>query len=140
MTDEYQVRDRKIVDQVVDIVVAYVSNNHVSVSDLPALIDTVRGSLASLDYDGKQPASDALLRATEAQIRKSITANALISFIDGKPYKTLKRHLRTHGFDQDAYRERYGLPANYPMVATSYSTLRRELSRNLRAKSAGRAE
>ncbi|MCJ2012053.1 MucR family transcriptional regulator, partial [Methylobacterium sp. J-076] len=49
-------------------------------------------------------------------------------FLDGKPYKTLKRHLRSHGLDPAAYRERYGLPLDYPMVASNYSAQRSELS------------
>ena len=70
-------------------------------------------------------------KPTAAEIRKSITPDALISFIDGKPYKTLKRHLTGHGLDPQSYRLRYSLPADYPMVAANYATKRSELAKSL---------
>ena len=70
-------------------------------------------------------------KATPAEIKRSITPDALISFIDGKPYKTLKRHLTGHGLDPQSYRLRYGLPADYPMVATNYAAQRSELAKSL---------
>lgn len=63
-----------------------------------------------------------------AQIRKSITPDALISFVDGKPYKTLKRHLTGNGMTIEEYRERYGLPRYYPSTAGSYSEERSKLA------------
>lgn len=68
-------------------------------------------------------------RASAEQIEASITPDALISFVDGKPYKTLKRHLGTHGLDPASYCRRYGLPRDYPMVAASYSKQRADLAR-----------
>jgi predicted transcriptional regulator len=68
-------------------------------------------------------------RASAEQIDASITHDALISFVDGKPYKTLKRHLGTHGLDPASYRRRYGLPRDYPMVAASYSEQRAALAK-----------
>ena len=70
-------------------------------------------------------------KLSAAEIRKSITPDALISFIDGKPYKTLKRHLTTHGLDPAGYRAKYGLPADYPIVSEKYSAARSELARML---------
>lgn len=70
-------------------------------------------------------------KLSAAEIRKSITPDALISFIDGKPYKTLKRHLTTHGLDPAGYRAKYGLPADYPIVSEKYSAARSELARTL---------
>ena len=68
-------------------------------------------------------------KPTAEQIDASITHDALISFVDGKPYKTLKRHLGTHGLDPASYRRRYGLPRDYPMVAASYSEQRAALAK-----------
>lgn len=116
-----------------EIAAAYVSNNHISLHDLPNLIATIHASLAQM---GSQPqvsasASEPKPKITADQIRKSITPDALISFIDGMPYKTLKRHLTARGFDPTTYRERFGLPADYPMVAPSYSSHRSTLAKKI---------
>ncbi|WP_246693323.1 MucR family transcriptional regulator [Methylobacterium sp. WL2] len=71
------------------------------------------------------PVADKL---TPAQIRKSITPDALISFEDGKSYKTLRRHLTIRGLSPEAYREKWGLPRDYPMTAVSYSEQRSKLA------------
>ena len=75
------------------------------------------------------------------QVRKSITPDALISFVDNKPYKTLKRHLTRHGLTMDDYRARYGLPSDYPSVAPNYSAARSEMAKKmgLGAQRRGRA-
>ena len=78
-----------------------------------------------------------------AQIRKSITPDALISFIDGKPYKTLKRHLTGNGMTIEQYRERFGLPRDYPSTAASYSAQRSALAKSARPRQSapeGRSE
>lgn len=117
-----------------EITAAYISNNHVSAHDLPNLIATIHASLAQM---ASQPqvsasASEPKPKLAADQIRKSITHDALISFIDGMPYKTLKRHLTARGFDPATYRERFGLPADYPMIAPSYSSRRSELAKKIR--------
>lgn len=127
MTNEPEGRNREVVDCVATIVCAYVANNALPASSLPALIASVQASLTGLGQAQQSGAAD--LTVTEAQIRKSITPDALISFIDGKTYKVLKRHLSRHGLDAQTYRRRYGLPVDYPMVAPSYSVHRTELSR-----------
>ena len=66
-----------------------------------------------------------------AQIRKSINPDGIVSFIDGKTYKTLKRHLTSRGLDPKSYRARYGLPADYPMVAPSYAAQRSALAKTI---------
>lgn len=129
MTDEFEGRERTAVDHVADIVVAYLSNNHAAPGDLPALIACVHAALAGL-AEGL-PAPAAKPKATDSQVRKSIRPDALISFIDGKPYKALRRHLTRHGIDPQIYRQRYGLPVDYPMVAASYSARRSEISRGI---------
>nr|WP_306426580.1 MucR family transcriptional regulator [Methylobacterium soli] len=65
-----------------------------------------------------------------AEIRRSVTPEALISFIDGR-YKTLKRHLAVHGLSPFSYRERYGLPADYPMVAPAYGEARSQIAKSI---------
>ena len=130
MSDEFQGGVRTLTDHTAELVAAYVSNNHVARVDLPALIATVQSALLGLSGDlASGSTQNDPGPPTPAQIRKSITPDALISFIDGKRYKTLKRHLTGKGFDPASYRERYGLPSDYPMVAPSYSERRSALSR-----------
>ena len=116
--------------QAVDIVSAYVSNNVVQISGLPALIASVHAALAGLTQPSASDASGAE-KATPAQIKKSITPDTLISFEDGKPYKTLRRHLTLRGLTPEAYRAKHGLPSDYPMTSAAYSAHRSELARSL---------
>lgn len=112
------------------IVSAYVSNNPVPMSELPGLIGRIHATINGL-VNGT--AADIPIeinrKATPAQIQKSITPNALISFINGKAYRMLKRHLTGHGLDPRSYRERYGLPADYPMAASGYRKQRSEIAK-----------
>lgn len=115
-----------------DIVSAYVSNNSVPSADLPALIGSIHAALLNLSSPAAPTATaETVEKPGAAQIRKSITSDAIISFIDGKPYKTLKRHLGTHGLDPHSYRQRYGLPNDYPMVAPSYAAQRSALAKSI---------
>ncbi|MBA9066980.1 putative transcriptional regulator [Methylobacterium sp. RAS18] len=121
-----------VINLTIEITAAYVMKNTLPARDLPALITSVHAALAGLG--GSAPASaaeDKVEKPTPAQIRKSITPDALISFIDGNPYKMLKRHLTAHGLDASSYRQRYGLPADYPMTAPNYSAMRSEVARTL---------
>ena len=119
------------VELTAEIVAAYVAKNSVPVAELPALLSSVHAAIAGLNGASvsSEPKAEKL---TPAQIRKSITPNALISFIDGKPYKTLKRHVTGNGLTFEEYRERFGLPRDYPTTAANYSAQRSAL-----AKSAG---
>ena len=113
------------------VVSAYVANNPVPASEMPALIATVHSALHGL-ATGAPPASPEepeVRKATPSQIRQSITPDALISFVDGKPYKTLKRHLTSRGLHPDSYRQRYGLPKDYPLVAPNYAAQRSALAK-----------
>ncbi len=130
MSESAEVLGPDQIELTVDIVSAYVSNNHIQAVDLPALIGTVHAALGDLSKPAEQAEAPAE-KLTPAQIRKSITPDALVSFIDGKSYKTLKRHLTKHGLDFQAYRQRFGLPADYPATAASYSAKRSELARSL---------
>ena len=114
----------------VEIVAAYVSNNSLPPGDLQALITGVHAALVGLSNPAASEVH-AVEKLTPAQIRKSITNDNLISFEDGKPYKTLRRHLTLRGLTPEAYREKWGLPRDYPMTAPSYSAQRSELARAL---------
>lgn len=115
-----------------EIVSAYVSNNHVAPTDLPVLIATVHAAISSLvTSPAVEVAKPTVEKLTPAQIRRSVTQDAIISFIDGKRYKTLKRHLTVHGLVPDTYRARFGLPADYPMVSDAYSEVRSGLAKSL---------
>ncbi len=121
-----------------EIVAAYVgTNTHVQAADIPAIIRSVRSALTESDAPAAAPEADTQ-KATAAQIRKSVTPDGLISFVDNKPYKTLKRHLARHGMTIDDYRQRYGLPASYPSVAPNYSAARSEMARKLGLGARGR--
>ena len=113
-----------------EIVSAYVSNNQCSTAELPAIMRAVYLSLSTTGEKAAAPAKSAFL-VTPAQIRKSISHDALISFEDGKPYRSLKRHLWTHGLTPNAYRAKWHLPEDYPMVASGYSETRSALARKM---------
>ncbi|MBP1178671.1 MucR family transcriptional regulator [Methylobacterium sp. PvR107] len=134
MTEETIGPDTNFIELAGDIVAAYVSNNPVPVAELPALITRVHGAIAglvsgTLTADSGATAQADVEKPSAAQIRKSVRPDGIVSFIDGKTYKTLKRHLTSHGFDPRSYRDRYGLPADYPMVAPSYAEQRSALAK-----------
>ncbi|KAB1075460.1 MucR family transcriptional regulator [Methylobacterium soli] len=130
MSEETQGSSPEFVAIAAEIVSAYVANNSVPVAELPALLSNVHAALNGLATGAAQaPAAKEVEKPTASQIRKSITPDALISFIDGKPYKTLKRHLSANDLDPHSYRERYGLPRDYPLVAPNYAAQRSELAR-----------
>ena len=129
MSESSQVPSLDRIELAADLVSAYVSNNSLPSAELPALITQVHAALVGLS--APQVEEEEVEKATSAQIKKSITPDALISFIDGKPYKTLKRHLTTHGLDIEGYRRRYGLPADYPTVSANYSAARSALAKDL---------
>lgn len=112
-----------------DIVAAYVSKNHLPAAEVPGLVITVHRTLTGLAQ--VRPAAEEEPQLTAAEIRKSIRPDGLVSFIDGRAYKTLKRHLRGHNLTPEAYREQFGLPSDYPMTAPSYSARRSELAKLL---------
>jgi predicted transcriptional regulator len=116
---------------VADIAVAYFSNNHVTPSEIPAVINQIALGLSPVGAVAIElaPAPPVQRKLSPAQIRKSITRDALISFEDNKPYKTLRRHLTARGLAPEEYRNKWGLPENYPMVAPSYREARANLAR-----------
>jgi len=115
-----------MLQQVGEIVAAYVSRNAVGVSDLPGLIDHVHTAIAVLkDRAGSSHGAG----LAQPEVAASIQQDGLISFIDGRPYKTLKRHLTAHGLTPERYRAQYGLPADYPMVAPGYAARRSQIAK-----------
>ncbi|TXN79760.1 MucR family transcriptional regulator [Methylobacterium sp. WL8] len=117
------------------LVAAYVSNNRVSVTKLPGLIGTVHAALNGIASGtaagGASVPAEEIEKPTAAQIRKLIRSDGLVSFIDGKTYQTLKRHLTKHGLDPQSYRARFGLPADYPVTSTAYSEKRSALAKQI---------
>ena len=129
MSDTAEASSSNHLDLTVDIVAAYLSNNHASAGDLPGLLASVHAAVSGLSQAPE--ISEPQVKLTPAQIKKSITADALISFEDGKPYKTLRRHLTIRGLTPESYREKWGLPRDYPMVSASYSEQRSSLAKSL---------
>ncbi|GJD63770.1 MucR family transcriptional regulator [Methylobacterium frigidaeris] len=109
------------------IVSAYVAHNSVPAADLPGLIASVHGALAGL---GAPAAPEPVKLEPPVPIRKTVTPDHIISLEDGKPYRTLKRHLAGRGLTPEQYREKWGLPRDYPMVAANYAAQRSELAKN----------
>lgn len=130
MSETNQAPQLDRVELAADLVSAYVSNNSLPSAELAALIGQVHAALTSLSAP-QAPKEEEIEKPSAAQIKKSITPDALISFIDGKPYQTLKRHLTKNGLDIEGYRARYGLPLDYPSTSANYSATRAELARNM---------
>ncbi len=112
-----------------DLVSAYVSHNALPPSDLPSLIDAVHVALRRAGSGEVEQGPEA--PRPPVPIKKSITPDYLISLEDGKPYRSLTRHVAKRGLTPDAYRRKWGLPSTYPMVAPNYSKRRSELARAL---------
>jgi predicted transcriptional regulator len=112
-----------------DIVAAHVTNNSVTVSEVPALIATVFAALKGVGA-APEPAEEKLTPAVS--IRTSIKPDYIVCLEDGKKLKMLKRHLMTHyQLTPDQYRTKWGLPADYPMVAPNYAEQRRSLAHKI---------
>ncbi len=111
------------------IVSAHVSNNSVQSSDLPTLIQQVYTALTTL---GSAPAQAAEKPEPAVPVKKSVFPDYIVCLEDGKKLKMLKRHLMTsYNLTPDAYRERWGLPSSYPMVAPSYAERRSALAKSI---------
>jgi predicted transcriptional regulator len=113
-----------------DIVSAYVSNNAVAAGDISSLISQVHAALLRVSNGQSEVVSEALKPAIA--VKKSITPDHLICLEDGKKFKSLKRHLRTqYNMTPEHYREKWGLPADYPMVAPNYAEARSQLAKQM---------
>lgn len=114
-------------EQVTEIVSAFVSNNALSPADLPKLIAETHRALQLLSSDKNEPVAEKLEPAVP--VRKSITPDFIICLDDGKKFKSMKGHLAALGMTPDEYRAKWGLPADYPMVAPNYSANRSALAK-----------
>lgn len=126
----------------IELVSAFVSNsnNRMTAEELQSLIRETHATLSSLTAGGVVEAAEEpeSFTKSKAEIRKSIGADSLISFEDGKGYQSLKRHLSGRGLTPEGYRAKYGLPADYPMVHPAYSARRSELAKSIGLGSKGR--
>lgn len=124
MTDKAET----LISLTADIVAAHVGNNAVAASDVPHAITAVYGALERLGA----PAEPVVEKPKGAvSVRASIKSDHILSMIDGKPYKMLKRHLSRNGYTPESYREAFALPRDYPMVAADYSEKRRAVARKI---------
>ena len=113
-----------------EIVSAYVSNNTVASGDIPALINQVHGALLRVSSGQAGLSSEPLKPAVP--IKRSINPDFIVCLEDGKKFKSLKRHLRTqYGMTPEQYREKWGLAADYPMVAPNYAAARSQLAKQM---------
>ena len=112
-----------------DIVSAHVGNNAVAIGDLPLLIRNVHDALVSLATPAPEPVVELV---PAVSIRTSVKPDYIVCLEDGKKLKMLKRHLMTaYGLTPDEYRAKWGLPADYPMVAPNYAESRRQLAKSI---------
>ena len=117
-----------LLDMTVGIVANYVSNNAISVDALPGLIASVHGALANTGVQ-EAPVEEAVERPSPAQVRRSVSDSGIVSFLDGRTYQSLKRHLSSRGLSPEDYRMRFGLRSDYPMVSPTYAARRSALAK-----------
>ena len=119
-----------LIELTADVVAAYVSNNPVPAAELPNLIADVHAALGRVGGTSEQPPADKQKPAVNP--KKSIHDDYIICLEDGKKFKSLKRHLRTqYNMSPEEYREKWGLPADYPMVAPNYAQARSNLAKQM---------
>lgn len=136
MADDNEIQETMIT-LTADIVAAHVSNNSVAVNDLPTLISNVHGALSALVAPA--PVAPEVKQEPAVSIRASIKPDYVVCLEDGKKLKMLKRHLMTHyNMTPDQYRAKWGLPADYPMVAPNYAEQRRTLAKSIGLGTKGR--
>ncbi|WP_336869449.1 MucR family transcriptional regulator [Sphingomonas sanguinis] len=124
-----------VVELATELTVAWLANpnTRTSADDVPAFLHKMHETVSSLMGGGATTEVEAPVEYTPAvSVRKSLASpDHIVSIIDGKPYKTLRRHLATHGLTPEEYRERYGLKPDYPMVAQTYSESRRAMAKKI---------
>ncbi|SRR5260221_7828726 len=136
MTDES--KRQVLLPMVTEIVAAHLSNNTVAIGDINRLINEVYGALTTLSQTGTV-APAVVPQEPAVPINKSVRPDHIICLEDGKKLKMLKRHLRTaYGLSPDQYREKWSLPADYPMVAPNYAKKRSSLARQIGLGTGGR--
>jgi predicted transcriptional regulator len=113
-----------------NIVSAYVSNNSVASSEIPGLIGQVHSALMRVSVGQVEAPAEPLKPAVP--VKRSVTSDYIVCLEDGKKFKSLKRHLRTqYNITPEQYREKWGLPADYPMVAPNYAAARSQLAKQM---------
>lgn len=119
-----------LVDLTAKIISAYVSNNTVVAAELPSIIGEVHEALSRVSQRAGPPEQEELRPAIS--VKKSVTPDYIVCLEDGKKFKSLKRHLRTHyNLSPEEYREKWGLPHDYPMVAPNYAAARSSLAKQM---------
>ncbi|MGH6870832.1 MAG: MucR family transcriptional regulator [Rhizomicrobium sp.] len=127
---EMQARPDDLLKLASDIVAAYVSNNPIAISDVPGMIKSVHATLGGLSNGvaGDAPTT----QKPAVPVKKSVTPEFIICLEDGKKLKMLKRYLRSrYGLSPEEYRAKWGLPADYPMVAPNYAAQRSEFAKKI---------
>lgn len=118
------------VDLTASIVSAYVSNNATTAAEIPGLISQIHAALLRVSNGGSEAALETAKPAVS--VKKSMTPDYLVCLEDGKRFKSLKRHLRTqYNMTPEQYREKWGLPSDYPMVAPNYAVARSQLAKKM---------
>lgn len=125
-----------VIDLATELTIAWLGNPNTRTSsdDVPVFLRSMHDFVVELDGSGssKTPDEPAQEYTPAVSVRKSLASkDHIISMIDGKPYKTLRRHLSGHGLTPDEYRARYGLKADYPMVSETYSESRRDMAKRI---------
>jgi predicted transcriptional regulator len=119
-----------LVELTARIVSAFVSKNTLSANDLPQLISETHAALTRVTGSSPPPERDEL--KPKVPVKRSVMPDHLVCLEDGKKFKSLKRHLRTHyNLSPDEYREKWGLPPDYPMVAPNYARARSDLAKKM---------
>lgn len=120
--------DTTLIELTTRIISAYLANNTVKADDLPLLIQNVHQSLSGISPDGTKSAQE----TPAVPVQQSITEDHLICLEDGEKFKSLRRHLRSkYDMSPEEYREKWGLPYDYPMVAPSYARRRSMLAKQM---------
>lgn len=125
------------IDRAADLTIAWLGNPNVraSAEEVPAFLKNIHATLTELAGSKSSAEGDGVVAGAAhtpaVSVRSSVKPDFLVSLIDGKPYKMLKRHLAGHGLTPAEYRQRYGLKSDYPMVAPTYAAQRRELAKRI---------
>ena len=128
------VTDVSPVELATELTIAWLSNanTRASADEVPAFLARMHDAVSSLSTGTASAEPAGQVQEGAVSVRKSLASkDHIISMIDGKPYKTLRRHLSGHGLTPDQYRERYGLKPDYPMVSESYSQARRDMAKKI---------
>ncbi|GJE14740.1 hypothetical protein FOHLNKBM_5815 [Methylobacterium longum] len=130
MEKDFEARYPNYLQLTAYLVGAYVKNNHVQSVEVPKLLNAVYAAIRAKAQGDTSPAAGfSAAKPSKTEVERSVSRDALISFEDGKSYKTLKRHLTTRGLTPEHYREKWGLPRDYPMVAPDYTERRSALAK-----------